>query len=154
MSGSVRKATIPDVSAIRELVATYASERKMLPRPLGELYENVRDFFVCEVDGKVVGCAALHFVWEDLAEVKSLAVRQGHQRRGYGSRLVEACLEEARALGVPKVLALTYSPAFFERFGFSQVSKDQLPHKIWAECVRCPFFPDCDEVALLIELQG
>jgi len=154
LSGSVRKATISDVSAIRELIGAYARDGKMLPRPLGELYENLRDFFVCEVDGGIAGCAGLHLIWEDLAEVKSVAVGERHQRRGYGSRLVEACLDEARALRMPKVLALTYSPAFFERFGFRQVPKDQLPHKIWAECVRCPFFPDCDEVALLIELQG
>jgi len=148
----IRRATIRDVRTIHKIVNGFAQQQQMLPRSLAELYENVRDFFVCEEDGDIVGCAALHVIWENLGEIKSLAVRSDYQRRGIGSQLVEACLEDARSMGLPRVFALTFHPHFFERIGFQAVPKESLPHKIWAECIRCPRFPDCGESAVSIDL--
>lgn len=124
----------------------------MLPRALSTIYENIRDFYVVEQDGSIVGCCALHVTWGDLAEVKSLAVDESTQGSGYGRVLVEKCLEDARELGIPKVFALTYVPDFFERVGFARVDKGTLPQKIWSECINCPKFPDCGEEAVAIEL--
>lgn len=121
----------------------------MLARALSEIYENLRDFTVCEDDGVIIGCGALHIIWCDLAELKSLAVAPERTGTGIGKTIVEVCLDEARALGIPRVFALTYKPEFFEKCGFRRVSKDTLPQKIWSECVRCPKFPDCDEVAVM-----
>ena len=144
----VRKATIGNMKACQTLVNGFAKENLMLARSLGELYENVRDFFVCEQAGHIVGCAALHVMWDDLAEIKSAAVARTHQRQGAGSRLVQACLKEARELGIPRVFVLTYQRDYFAKQGFKEVSKDTLNQKVWAECVRCPHFPDCDEIAM------
>lgn len=124
----------------------------MLPRPLGELYESNRDFFVAvDDDGDVIACGALHVVWEDLAEIKCLAVAKPHQKEGIGKALVGALIAEADKLGIPKVFCLTYQGEFFKRLGFRGVPKDTLPHKVWGECIRCPHFPDCDEEAYEIE---
>jgi amino-acid N-acetyltransferase len=125
----------------------------MLPRPLSEIYENIRDFFVFKEGERVIACAALHILWSDLAEVKSVAVAEDSQKQGIGDQLVEACLKEARGLGIPTIFCLTYKPAFFERFGFSQLDKMELPQKVWNECYRCPKFPNCDEVALISHLE-
>ncbi|MFQ6132892.1 MAG: N-acetyltransferase [Armatimonadota bacterium] len=148
----IRRAVIADVTAIQALIKDHAAEDLLLPRTLSYLYENVRDFFVACVDGQVIGCGSLHVMWDDLAEVKSLAIAPGHKGKGYGRRLVEACLEEARQLGVEKVFVLTLVPPFFERLGFKPVDKEELPRKIWGECVNCPHFPDCDEVALALDI--
>ena len=126
----------------------------MLARPLSEIYENIRDYFVVREGDKVLACVALHVIWEDLAEVKSLAVAESGQRRGVGSQLVKACLEEAKELGLNTVFCLTYKPAFFERTGFAQIDKGELPQKVWTECFRCPKFPNCDEVALIYRPGG
>ncbi len=148
----IRKARVPDVPAVQNLINTFAQRDVMLPRSLSALYENVRDFFVMEEDGRIVGCCALHVTWEDLAEIKSLAVDESVQGRGYGRALVEACLEEARSIGVPKVFALTYIPGFFEKLGFTRIDKSKLPHKVWTECINCPKFPNCGEEAVVLEL--
>ena len=103
-------------------------------------------------DDNIVGVAALNICWEDLAEVKSLAVREDYQAKGMGRQLVEHCLSEAVVLGIYRVFTLTYQPKFFEKLGFKLVDKSSLPHKIWADCLKCPKFPDCDEIALLVEL--
>ena len=124
----------------------------MLPRSRADLYESLREFQVAEADGEVVGCAALAIQWDSLAEIKSLAVAETVQGRGVGRRLVSACLEDARALGIARVFALTLAPAFFERQGFVRLAKEELPHKVWADCVRCPKFPDCDEEAVAMDL--
>ena len=145
----VEKATISDVEQMHRLINHFADKDEMLPRPLSEIYENIRDYFVVRQGTRVVGCSALHVVWSDLAEVKSVAVSEDTQRQGVGSRLVEACLKEAAEIGLPTAFCLTYKPAFFERFGFSQVDKMQLPRKVWTECYHCPKFPDCDEVAMI-----
>lgn len=151
-SPTIRKATIADVKSCQTLVNAFAREDLMLARSLSEMYENVRDFFVCEREGRVVGCAALHVMWEDLAEIKAAAVASEHQHQGIGAALVKACLDEARALGIPRVFVLTFRPEFFAKQGFHEVSKDTLNQKIWAECVRCPHFPDCDEIAMDLRL--
>ena len=146
----VEKAKINDVQRIHELVNSFADKGEMLPRALSEIYENLRDFFVIRDRGKqVIGCVALHINWADLAEIKSLAVSEDKQAKGLGSILIEACLDEAKELGIPTVFCLTYKPAFFERHNFHQVDKMELPRKVWSECYRCPKFPDCDEVALI-----
>ena len=148
----IRKANIAEVKPIQSLINGYAKKELMLARSLSELYENLRDFFVYVEGGEVVGCAAMRIVWEDLCEVKSLAVVEAHQRKGIGSALVRACLDEAKSLALPRMFTLTFRPEFFETLGFRRVGKETLPHKIWAECVRCPHFPDCDEVALAMDL--
>ena len=151
---SARKARVEDAPAIHALVNRFARKEKMLPLSLGLVYERLRDFFVYERRGKVLACGALHVVWEDLAEVRSLAVQKEYQRRGIGAELFHACIEEAPRLGVRRVFALTFVPEFFQKLGMTLVAKETLPHKVWADCVRCPRFPNCDEVALVADLDG
>jgi amino-acid N-acetyltransferase len=150
----VTKAEIGDAQAIHDLINLYAQRGDMLPRTMGEVYENLRDFFVVRGGdgGAFMGCVALHIVWSDIAEVKSLAVPETVQSRGAGSLLVNATVEEARRLGLERVFALTYRPAFFERLGFVQADVMTLPRKVWNECYRCPKFPSCNEIALVREL--
>ncbi|RPJ40239.1 MAG: N-acetyltransferase [Candidatus Latescibacterota bacterium] len=151
----IRKARMSDVKGIQKLIGEYARKGDMLPRSLSEIYENLRDYFVCEdANGEVIGSAAIHLMWEDLAEVRSLAVREEEMRRGIGTKLVEACISEAIVLGITRVFALTYRPEFFKRIGFREVDKSELPHKIWSDCLKCPKFPDCDEVALVADFSG
>ena len=147
----IRKAKIIDARKIYDLIKGYASKDLMMPRSLNEIYENIRDFWVATVPHKgVVGCAALHIVgWDNLAEIKSLAVESKFQNRGIGSLLIQACLEEASQLEVERVFALSYRPKFFKKFSFKVISKAKLPHKVWAECCNCPKFPDCGEIALI-----
>lgn len=149
----IRKANVGDIPRIYELINHYAEQNKMLPRSLSELYELLRDFFIYEEGGNICGCCGLHVVWEDLAEIKSLAVDESRQKKGVGKTLLEAGLDEARNLKVKKVFALTYEPDFFKKHGFREVDKSKLPHKIWGECLACPKFPDCDETALVMDLK-
>ncbi|MBN2407821.1 MAG: N-acetyltransferase [Elusimicrobia bacterium] len=146
---NMRKATLEDVTSLHKLINGYAKDNIMLPRSLNEIYDNVRDFWVIEENGEVVACAALHPTWEDMAEVKSLAVSQEHQHKNYATRLVKACLDECKTLRVNKVFALTYVPGFFEKVGFTRDKKESMPHKIWSECIKCPYFPDCNEVLMV-----
>ena len=150
--GKLRKAAVVDVPALHKLIMHYANMQQMLPCSLSRLYECVRDFFVYETGEGVVACAALHVVWEDFGELRSLAVEAAHQRRGIGRALVEACRDEAVKLRLPRVFCLTYVPEFFKSLGFRQVDKSTLPHKVWADCINCPQFPDCGEVPLVCEL--
>jgi amino-acid N-acetyltransferase len=150
----IRKARMADVKAIQRLIAEYARKGDMLPRSLSDIYENLRDYFVFEDGGEVIGSAAIHIMWEDLAEVRSLAVQEGRMRRGVGTQLVEACISEAIVLGIARVFALTYKPEFFEKLGFQRVDKAELPHKIWTDCLKCAKFPDCDEIALVADFSG
>jgi len=144
-----------DVKGIQQLIAEYARKGDMLPRSLADIYENLRDYFVFEEDGgELAGSAAIHIMWEDLAEVRSLAVREGKMRRGIGTQLVESCVSEAIMLGIDRVFALTYKPEFFEKLGFHIVDKAELPQKIWTDCLKCSKFPDCDEVALVADFSG
>lgn len=149
---SPRKARIADVPVMHRMINEHAEGGLMLPRPLSELYENLRDFWVVEVDGEVVACCALHVNWADLAEVRSLAVEKRFQRRGLGKALVDACRAEAREMGIARVYALTREPAFFESLGFLRIGVSELPRKVWGECIRCPKFPECDEVAVVFDL--
>ncbi len=151
MQEKVRKARMGDARAIHSLIDFYARKRDMLPRPLQEIYEFLRDFWVFEDEGKVVGVCALHFAWEDLAEIRSLAVKDEYKGRGVGRILVEKCIEEAREFDIEKIFALTYHPDFFVKLGFRKIDKKILPHKIWGDCLKCPLFPDCNEEAVMME---
>lgn len=148
----IRKAQIADVKDIQKLLMTFANRGDMLSRSLSELYESLRDFYVVEEDGVILGAAALHIVWEDLAEVRSVAVTEDSGRKGIGSRLVQACIAEAREIGLRRIFCLTYKPDFFGKHGFRLVDKAELPHKVWGDCIKCPKFPDCDENAMILDL--
>lgn len=149
---ALRKADITDIKALHALINESAKQHEMLPRSLNDLYEHVRDIIVYEEDGRICGVCALHVLWEDLAEIRSLAVKEGFQGRGVGGLLIRRALREAKALGIKRVFALTYKPDFFEKMGFTAIDKSKLPHKIWGDCIRCPKFPDCDEEALIKEI--
>ncbi len=148
----LRKAQIGDVKEIQKLLTLYASRGDMLSRSLSELYEALRDYYVEVEEGQLLGTAALHIVWDDLAEVRSVAVAENVGRKGVGSRLVTACIEDARSLGLKRVFCLTYKPDFFAKFGFRLVDKSELPHKVWGDCIKCVKFPDCDENAMILDL--
>jgi amino-acid N-acetyltransferase len=150
--GKVSKAKLADVKYIYKLILYFAKRGDLVPRPLSELYENVREFFVYEDKDLIVGVCALHILWEDLAEIRSLAVAEEYQKQGIGKELVLSCLKEAEDLGIDRVFALTNSPEFFKKLGFEEVAKSELPQKVWADCIRCSKFPDCDEVAVLKDL--
>ncbi|MEO6811440.1 MAG: N-acetyltransferase [Isosphaeraceae bacterium] len=147
---NTRPARVGDVPAIHELIRTFAERKLMIRRSLGELYESIREFIVATDDqGRVVGCAALHVFWDDLAELKCLAVAESAHRQGVGRRLVDACWEASQELEIATVFTLTYVDGFFEKCGYHRIDKADLPHKIWNECVRCPLFPNCNEIALI-----
>jgi amino-acid N-acetyltransferase len=148
----IRKAKISDVENIHKLINHYASEGQMLARARTTLYEGIREFSVVEIDGKLVAAGSLHIIWEDLAEVRALAVDPEHTRSGLGKKLVEKFLQEAKDLEIPRVFALTYKPEFFAKCGFRLIVKEQLPQKVWKECVNCPQFPNCEESAVVIDL--
>ena len=150
----VEKAKISEVPRIHKLVNTFAGRGEMLARPLSEIYENIRDFVVVRKGKSILGCAALHVMWSDLAEIKSVAVDEELQRQGIGNKLVNACLKDAEELGITTVFCLTYTPKFFEQLGLKEVEKMSLPQKIWTECYRCPKFPNCDETAMIIQIKG
>ena len=145
-----------DVPFIHRLITHHAELNRMLFRSHPDLYEHLRDFFVCVEPGgtgaRLVGCAALELVWRDLAEIKSLAVDESLRGKGIGRRLVGATLEEGRRLGLARVFALTREQTFFERLGFHVVPRESLPHKVWTDCVRCPLQENCDETAMVIDL--
>ena len=148
----IRKAKLDDIKEIQRLLKVHAPRGGILPRSLSELYDHLRDFFVFVRNRRVIGICALHICWEDLAEIRSLAVEEEDQSKGIGAKLVGACLNESKFLGVKRVFALTYQSEFFERLGFKKVDKTALPHKIWTDCLKCIKFPDCDETALVKEL--
>ena len=152
MNLSVRKARMGDIRAIHALLMTSSADGLLLPRSLTELYGHLRDFFVVEGDGGIIGCGALSIIWENMAEVRSLAVAPSARRMGCGRLLVNACIDEARELNIHRLFALTYQLPFFKAMNFSIVEKDILPQKVWVDCVHCPKFPDCDETAVLLEL--
>jgi amino-acid N-acetyltransferase len=152
----IRKATIQDVRAIHRILQFFGSRGVLLARPLSELYDHVRDFsvYVDNRQGRVVGCAALQFCWEDLAEIRSLAVLPEHEGRGIGRRLAQTVLAEALSFKTRKVFTLTYEPGFFRNFGFKEIDRSDLPLKIWADCIICVKFPDCDEIAMMKDLSS
>jgi amino-acid N-acetyltransferase len=146
----IRKARVPDLKTAHKLINDFAKKEEMLPRSLNELYEHMRDLFVLEEDGQIQGVCALHILWDDLAEIRSLVVSKHLQGKGIGRKLVKRCLSEAKSLGIRRVFVLTYQPALFRNLGFQDIDKSELPQKIWGDCVRCPKFPECDEHALII----
>ena len=145
----VEKAKITDVPQIHKLVNSFAENGLMLARPLSEIYEAIRDFFVIREGKDIIACAALHVSWSDLAEIRSVAVAEDKQKMGLGAKLVAACLKEAEELGIKTVFCFTYRPEFFRRFKFVDIDKMELPRKVWTDCFRCPKFPNCDETALI-----
>jgi amino-acid N-acetyltransferase len=150
----IRKATIKDIKPVHSLLQQYGRKGELLPRPLSVLYDHVRDFWIYEddKDSDVLGCCALQFCWDDLAEIRSLAVHPDYVGQRIGSKLVEKVLSEAKSFNIQKVFALTYRPGFFERFGFDRIDRSELPIKIWADCIMCIKFPDCDEIAMMKEI--
>ncbi|MFA5068816.1 MAG: N-acetyltransferase [Candidatus Omnitrophota bacterium] len=152
MKTVIRKAYIKDVPALQGLIGCFAKRDLMLQRSLIELYENIRDYFVAVNGGHILGCCALHVCWENLAEIKALAVDEGRHKKGIGTRLVRQALKEAQSLDIKKVFCLTYVPKFFGKLGFKNIDRKLLPHKIWTECLQCAKFPNCDEQAMMLRL--
>lgn len=151
----LKKAHIQDVYAIHSLLMKYSNQGFLLPRSYNELYSHLRDFIVLTdpQNSTIQGCCALTITWENLAEIRSLIVDLPLQKQGWGRRLVDTCLSEALTIGVYRVFTLTYKTEFFAKLGFKRVDKDELPQKVWADCLHCPKFPECcDEVAMLLEL--
>lgn len=148
----IRKAKIADLKEVHKLVNEFARREVMIPRSINELYENIRDLVIFEENGRINGVCALHVLWEDLAEIRSLAVKKEYQKMGIGKKLVKRCLAEARGLGIHRIFVLTYQPDFFKKMGFTRTDKSELSQKIWGDCIRCPKFPECDEHALIINI--
>ena len=153
----IRKAHITEAPAIRSLINHFAEKGFLLSLSLSEIYDRLRDFFVYVNESaqgafNVAGVCALHLTWEDLAEIRSLAVHEDYQKRGIGRQLVENCLKEASSLEVKRIFCLTYNQTFFKSLNFRPIDKSDLPHKVWADCLKCPMFPDCNENAVLLEL--
>lgn len=156
----IRNATMADIKEIHALLSHFAAQGMLLGRALSSLYDQLRDFkvFVArdqsaadKAAAVVAGSAALHVCWENLAEIRSLAVLERFQGQDIGTQLVQACLAEADILGITKVFTLTYQPGFFKKLGFREIDKNELPHKVWSDCINCPKFPDCNEIALVWE---
>lgn len=150
---TIRKARLSDSEAIHKLVNYYAKKGLMLARSRSSIYENIRNYSVMELDGEVVGIGALSILWVDLAEIRTLAVKESLSGQGIGKKLVEHFIHEAKDLGLKKVFTLTYKTEFFQKCGFNVISKDHMPHKIWKDCLNCPKFPNCDEVLMSTEIE-
>jgi amino-acid N-acetyltransferase len=150
----VRKARLADVRSMHRIINHYAEKQRMLPKTELQLYENLRDYSVVTDAGqeRVLGCGALHIYWENLAEIRAIAVDSGVVQKGLGSALVRNLLDEARGWNIRKVFVFTYEPGFFGRFGFKQVEHRALPLKVYNECFHCPKFNNCDEIAMVLEL--
>ncbi|MEA2082370.1 MAG: N-acetyltransferase [Elusimicrobiota bacterium] len=148
----ITRANVQDAKQVYGIIRKYAAKNAVLPRPLASVYEHIRDFFIYRAKDKILGIAALHIVWEDMAEVRSLVVDSRHRKKGIGRKLVQKTLEEAEMLNIPNVFALTREETFFKRVGFKPIAKDKLPQKVWNDCINCPLFPDCDEVPVIFRL--
>ncbi|MBR0597350.1 N-acetyltransferase [Sinanaerobacter chloroacetimidivorans] len=148
---NIRKARLSDTEAIHKLVNHYAKKSLMLPRSRSSIYEYIRNYSVMEIDNEIVGIGALSILWVDLAEIRTLAVKESHAGQGIGKKLVEHFLKEAEELGIKKVFTLTYQTSFFSKCGFKEISKEHMPHKVWKDCLNCPKFPNCDEVLMVFD---
>jgi amino-acid N-acetyltransferase len=146
---TIRRARVGDIPRLYEIINYYAATGDMLPKTMDQLYNRVRSFNVAEADNEVVGCAALHITWADLAEVVSVAVHPDFQKLGLGRRLIVPLFDEARLLGIPTLFTLTLQPIFFSKLGFREVPKFKLPHKIWQDCKTCFKQDRCDEIAMI-----
>ncbi|CUH96866.1 hypothetical protein P22_2978 [Propionispora sp. 2/2-37] len=144
-----RKANFKDVEPIHKLVNDYAEKGVMLSRSRNVLYETLRDMILAEEEGEIVGVGALHLVWDELAEIRAMAIAPGHTRKGIGRSIVKALIADAEQLGIKTLFTLTYQPEFFGSLGFTEIPKEQLPHKVWKECINCAKFPNCDEIAMI-----
>ena len=149
----IRAARMGDIAAMADLINYHAERGRMLHRSQSYLYERVWNFSVCQMDGCVVGCCALEPVWGDLGELKSLAVREDLRGQGIGRKLIEQSLCAGRNIDIKRLFCLTREPEFFENMGFTRLERDQLPHKVWSDCVNCPVKDNCDEIALQLEIQ-
>ncbi len=145
----LHNATIRDIPRIQKILEYYANQELLLPRALSDLYENVRDFAVYKEGMEIIGASALHVYWEDLGEIRSLAVIPERTKKGIGSQLVNLCEAEARRLGLQKTFTLTYQESFFTKLGYQKIDKNLLPRKIWRDCLQCVKFPNCDEIAMI-----
>lgn len=144
-----RKAKMTDIESMASLINSYADKGLMLHRTIPSMYQRIREYTVVEQDDTLVAVGGLHVMWKDLAEICSLAVHPHNINNGLGMALVEKLIEECRDLGIERVFTLTYKPGFFERCGFTRIDKEELPQKVWTECINCPKFPNCDEIALI-----
>lgn len=144
-----RKARMQDVENLHLLINEFAEKGLMLPRSRNTLYEALREITIIEDEGNFAGTGSLHIIWEDLAEIRAVAIKPEYQGKGIGVQLVDELLKEAQSLGIHQVFALTYRVDFFQKCGFKVVSKEEMPHKVWKECINCPKFPNCDEVAVM-----
>lgn len=152
MAVTIEKATMTDAKALHAMIVESAKSAMVLPRPLSKVYGHLRDFFVAKDEsGKIFGCCALSITWDNLAEIRSLVVHPGSRGSGIGKDLVRACLDEAFALDISTVFVLTNIDGFFAKLGFKATDKGILPQKVWADCINCPQFPDCDEIPMVIE---
>jgi amino-acid N-acetyltransferase len=145
----VRKASMQDIPALLDLINGYAAKGIMLARTEFEMSENMRDFMVAYAGNQLVGCGALHFYSPTMGEVRSLAVAESHKTHGIGRMIVDSLVYEAKLYGLDAVFAFTYVPRFFGRVGFHEVERGELPLKAWKDCLRCPKFSCCDEIAVL-----
>jgi amino-acid N-acetyltransferase len=148
----IRKARLADVETVARVINERAALGELLPRSQHHIYQTLRDFVVFERGGHILGTGAMHVFWRDLGEVRALAVAGPWQAQGIGTAIVRALLREATALGLEKAFAFTYKPRFFERLSFYLVDKETLPRKVWGECIHCVKFPNCDEVAMVCDL--
>ena len=145
----IRKARIEEAEEIQQLINYYAKGDLLLQRSLSEIYSNIREFWVSEVNERIIGTCALSIQWKSLAEIRSLAIKPRYKKRGVGKELVQRCLQEAKDMGIKKVFTLTKQKGFFEKIGFKETKKEVLPMKVWSECLHCPKFMHCDEFALI-----
>jgi len=162
----IQKARIGDVEEILELINAFAAMNLMLPRGPQYLYENIRDFVIAcdsnvpvysdretrEVLQLIVACGSLHVLWEDIAEIRALAIHPDYQHLGLGSKLVEYMKEEAKQLGIRRLYTFTLTEDFFKTVGFRPQDRSELPPKVWGECSRCPKYFNCDEVGMVLDL--
>ena len=148
----IRPAKVQDVKQMHRIIEFYADNKEMLHRSLNSIYENIQEYVVAEVKGKIIGCGALHVSWDDLAEVKALAVEKTYARQGIGTKIVKTLEQNALDLGIYATFALSFKPAFFQKMGYEVISREILPQKIWSECINCHLFPDCGEIPLIKEL--
>lgn len=150
----LRRATLKDIEPMLRLINSYAAERIMLPRTEFEMAENIRDFIVAFRNDLLIGCGALHFYSPFSAEVRSLAVEPQQKSGGVGRAIVESLEQEAREHDLANVFAFTYVPGFFRKLGFEEVDRAELPLKAWKDCLKCPKFQCCDEIAMLKTLRS
>ena len=150
----IRQAKVQDVKQMHRIIEFYADNKEMLHRSLNSIYENIQEYVVAEYKGNIIGCGALHVSWDNLAEVKALAVERTYARQGIGTKIVKTLEQNALALGIYTTFALSFKPAFFQKMGYEVISREVLPQKIWSECINCHLFPDCGEVPLIKDLSA